>query len=339
MTNTVQSARAARWLAEHLHKLELVATDQLQKLVPKRTAQARVIVESGRRPETRADGPSFDPRGNPNDELTRALLQIASWSVETAVLHAACRLAQALRVHVATITKKLRDVKREVQRLAESFTPGAPADGQQAAAGAEGRDPVEQSITESLDRRMPELACLVDERLQAEFINPAGGLCAVLTGNLQDRAKLPEALRKTARSVLLEALSQIDLVGPLLASAESAEPPDESGRGLSGLVRAARPRLANCGGFRRLLLAAADNQSNPALCQATAEAEKAQPSLVCHTDPNLTLCCETERMPLPQVAAGLVDYQDSVLDIAARLHTRMDVSWAPLVAGTAAQQT
>ena len=47
-------------------------------------------------------------------------------------------------------------------------------------------------------------------------------------------------------------------------------------------------------------------------------------------DPQLTVCIEREQISLRDVAATLVAGRSKFAELASRLHTRVDVSWAPL---------
>jgi hypothetical protein len=45
---------------------------------------------------------------------------------------------------------------------------------------------------------------------------------------------------------------------------------------------------------------------------------------------DLVFCCEAQDLWVPHVAAALLDGRGDIAQVAARLHTRSDVSWSPL---------
>ena len=47
-------------------------------------------------------------------------------------------------------------------------------------------------------------------------------------------------------------------------------------------------------------------------------------------DDRLTLCCEQTQLHLCDVAAAMIDENFRYAEVASRLHTRVDVHWAPL---------
>ena len=54
------------------------------------------------------------------------------------------------------------------------------------------------------------------------------------------------------------------------------------------------------------------------------------PTVVADENSDMLLCCELERLPLDRVAAAVLDGRFHNLEVASRLHTRIDVQWQPL---------
>jgi hypothetical protein len=64
--------------------------------------------------------------------------------------------------------------------------------------------------------------------------------------------------------------------------------------------------------------------------QAVAEGGDAQPTVVIDDEADLLVCYEVEELPLPRVAAAVLDQRFQAVEAASRLHTRSDVPWTPL---------
>ncbi len=317
----VAVARATTsWLMAFLDGMEGDATERLHEVEHGRTTLARAILDAKRRRDGRDVCLTFDRRGRPKNEIARQLLQYAQGSVEATILRSTRQMVQGLRATLVEIEKCVRDIEREVVRVSDEF-PRADR-----ASGINSNNAIQAYVLKELDCRKAELGCLLDELLEAEFLSPRGGLFSVLSGNVDLRSRMPLVLREKARVFVLEALKEIDFVGPLLEDVT----PEQDVHSIDGLVKTAQPKITGCGGFRRLLIIAQNRGHNDSLKTATERIAGAEPSLMHDTDPSVTLCHEVEQMPLPLVAHHVIDQQGNVVELASRLHTRIDVDWSPI---------
>jgi len=95
-------------------------------------------------------------------------------------------------------------------------------------------------------------------------------------------------------------------------------------------VKSAKPRLSQCGGARRLLLAAPNEFPLERLLREVGGEVGETPTVVADAENRVLFCYEAEQLSLRRVAAALLDRRFQNVEIAARLHTRIDVNWSPL---------
>jgi hypothetical protein len=89
--------------------------------------------------------------------------------------------------------------------------------------------------------------------------------------------------------------------------------------------------LRSCGGARRMLVVAPPGISRQSLIEAESELSEASTTYVEHAQREIIVCHEVEDVPLKNVIAFLTGSRRDYLELADRLHTRLDVEWAPLL--------
>ena len=141
------------------------------------------------------------------------------------------------------------------------------------------------------------------------------------------RRGLPQILAHTARAIVLRALKEVTLCEIRAQSEGKSQEPLFSVR--HGLA-AATPRLSKCGGGRRLLLVVPDGFSTDEFLRQLGDAVGPKTTLLTDADSDLRWCCETEQVGLKRVASLLLDGRYQAVELASRLHTRIDVPWSPL---------
>ena len=99
--------------------------------------------------------------------------------------------------------------------------------------------------------------------------------------------------------------------------------------GIAAGVEAALPALRRCGGSQRLLVAAPQSLASPSLVEPLRAGWPA-PTVVASPDGAVMLCYEMEQIPLRLAAAEILDQRFRNVDLATRLHTRVDVNSAPM---------
>jgi hypothetical protein len=308
----VEGARgAAQDAAERLRALEAEAEAAIHDL------GARILpLEQGLLREEPA------PRGNPlawlglrRGEARHAAdgrwLEYFRARLQRASFRAVSGLLRALRAQATALRDRLTDARRMLLQLAERFEAGPPA----------GRRP---GPAEPLLARLDDMAQRLDREFQA-FLRPRGGLRAVLERENDSLGPAGAALRQAARSVVFHTLREIDLPGMLALAPGSDQPIGPAAR---AWLDAAAPRLPACGGGRRMLLVVPAGGPADRLAETVERGAGLRPTVVCDAGPDLALCCEIGEISVSRAIDALLGDRRQCAEIAARLHTRIDISWS-----------
>ncbi|MBM4002160.1 MAG: hypothetical protein FJ295_02570 [Planctomycetes bacterium] len=97
---------------------------------------------------------------------------------------------------------------------------------------------------------------------------------------------------------------------------------------LQRLLEKALPRLAACGGARRLMVIAPPDLSTTELSVQLSKLTNDQLTIVQDSIAELVICYELEQIPVDNVLAKLIGTREDILEVARRLHTRIDVPWS-----------
>jgi hypothetical protein len=173
------------------------------------------------------------------------------------------------------------------------------------------------------------LAQRLDQQLSAGFLAARGGLQrAVMAGGAQ-REELVMQLNQAARQAVIQELAKADIAG-VTFQANGQESP------LRECAAAAQPWLSHCGGRRRLYCVVptetAENLTSGAVAAAIGAGEfKQLPAVVPDAASDVVLLFEIGDLSLRHAAAAIIDQRPDLAELAARLFTRSDVTWTPLV--------
>jgi eukaryotic-like serine/threonine-protein kinase len=315
--------RATEWFAGHLRSMKQLAGEMLAHTQEDAAIKQEEILESKIRNclrEGRDGKPALDPRFQQYTRLR--FLEIALTGVR--------RLAQLASSHVSSAGDVLKEARRELSRLAEEFPDDMDLPTPESVAGdtLQAADAITATIGANLAGLLPELAAQLDQQLQVQFVADNGGLCAVLSKMSELRRPLLRSLRFAARAAVLARLEHMS------AAKEILEPGVGDAEERFALLRtslaSAVPRLLSCGGAKRLLLATSDESVAGPLKEILHNELHEQASLAPGSPGDVTLCYEVEQVPLEVAAVTLVEENSEYAQIAARLHTRVDVAWQPL---------
>jgi hypothetical protein len=125
---------------------------------------------------------------------------------------------------------------------------------------------------------------------------------------------LPVTVRGSKRSAISEMTLRTFGVAPIDST---AAPPWD----------AALPRLAACGGRRRLWLMGPADAVESALRQHAAADLSPRPAIVIDSHSAATFGWEIEDISLTSAAAHVIENRRECMELASRLHTRLDVAW------------
>jgi serine/threonine protein kinase len=250
----------------------------------------------------------------------RRLTEYFRLSLEELTLNGVCRMVGLILAQVATLNDKLRNLAADLNRMAEEFQRlGVPSASSQATSDATSETAV-RVAAEAMQGRKSELLAQMEQALEEDL------RLVVNTEGLEVRALRPR-VRRVARSTILQALKQV-VLRDITVSGECE--PGGPVFSLTAGLDLARPRLSQCGGTRRLLLIAPEEASSAALLEALAPQVPQPPTTVINAAGGVLLCYEAEQLSLRHAAAAVLDGRTACIEVASRLHTRIDVTWTPL---------
>ena len=304
--------QAAKWLSDHLLSVEADAVRMAGSLA----RQINAAAEAGRK-ETQNDPRRFDERA------TRAVAYLRLRADHQAVVGAMLvvrRLLAEMKALDATIT----ELGRHLKHLAKSIG-GANAAPIVAPAIVE---PDHNPVTALLQKRMGEFVDAVDGRLQAEFIQEQGGLFQTVMGHGRVRAQLLAVLSK----ISLETVEQIAADPSLLQSAMQRA----VGHCVDAPATPSASQLLQLGGVFRQLIVIPQPPVEAGQPRRPVVAAQGGATIVGAPGNDAFVCCEAWRLPLPLLAADLIQSRRDYADFASRVHTRCDVAWTPLLSAATA---
>ena len=182
-------------------------------------------------------------------------------------------------------------------------------------------------MSRSLFAQAARIAERLDKKFQKGYFAQSGGLHDVFAAASKERRELPDVLQVEARSEVLSALNETDLVQIILDSELNES---QTQAILHKCLERARPPILKCGGAKRLVLALPDLPSSEAFTRIITEKLGEQPTVARRPEGSLALCYEAEQIPLSNVVLALLENRPEREKYAARLHTRVDVNWPPM---------
>ena len=143
------------------------------------------------------------------------------------------------------------------------------------------------------------------------------------------RAELVVTLRTAARKVIVAAMDGLSLSRLAQSPRESK---GDKAADLRQCIELARPRLAEDTAASRLLLMVPNGVNQAQLSQSVI-ADLPTATVIPTAQSDLIVCHEVENLDVCWVAAQLVERRRDYVDLAKRLHTRVDVTWSEMPLG------
>ena len=264
-------------------------------------------------------------------QLEEQLLQYARLKRHEFLLINTLKLTKMVDTRLSKIGGQLLEMRRELVKLAKCFPNPATREEEECDYDDdelldEEDDPVDM-LSHVLIGHLPALAKQLDQQMHVEYFQEHGGLSHILIENARERRELPVVLQSLARAAVLDTIDKMDVPRIIL---DSDAGPERIAKMLDERLAQARPKFLECGGAKRLLLAAPKGQSSDRFSRFMAEKFDEKPTVVEGVTGNLTLCYETEQVPLANVAISLIGNRPERAEYAKRLHTRVDVDWSRL---------
>ncbi len=317
----VVAAEAKQWYDKHLRSMESQAQEAAREKQKEMLHVLQAINVAVVAPPKRG---LFNRKAKRAAfQITNTLAYLVAIRTELAAAQALARVCRLVSAAVAAGGERIADLQRELGQLSQTFTADCPWNerGNEAPAS----DDVAASIAETIRQRMPEMVRTVDKRVCELLLAPEGGLRNVLERADSLRATLVRTLRAEARAEVLQTLKGAAIDRAVLGAAEGA-----SQDRLHALIDAARPKLDQCGGQRRLIAVVPEASATSGMVELLTRQITPPATVVADTDPDLVVCYEAQGLWIPYVGSRLIGDRGDLAQIAQRLHTRSDVAWTDL---------
>ncbi len=300
--------QAAEWFAEHFRRVE---TDS-RRLA---TGIGNKLISLVHQFKTSGDGAN-DSLQLDSAQLRKLAVKYFRLRLDMSAFQAAGHLVQMLQSELKSVSEAIVEFGRHLRHLADILS----SESQQAQQSFSADAPHQDSISQSLLLSLPDLVVKVDERLQEEFIAPAGGLFQTVMSNRKVMSELLETLRQLAMAHLTVASRELCQTG-----AGSCDPQQ-----LATQAEKSTPELLKLGGYSSQLFVLPQVESPEATAQSIRDAIGSEVSVLTGSGGNLSVCTEIGGLPLARVAVDLIECRRDYAEFADRVHTRNDISWAPL---------
>lgn len=163
---------------------------------------------------------------------------------------------------------------------------------------------------------------LMDRHMRSRFAGADHSLHSMLSGKMRDPNLLYKSLRETGRLVLRAGFSESD--GQL---SERGTSNGQNCGDTNALIDKSKPKLMDCGGAKRVLMVVGDESDLVPMKRDIEQATGDSVTALTCPGSDVLLCCEMERVPLDNIAASLIGGRREYVELASRLHTRIDVEW------------
>ncbi len=246
---------------------------------------------------------------------------------ETA-LNGLCKMVRLIASQVAAAGEQLKDLQRDLGQLSRQFATASPWPAADVdSAPSKVADEVALLVAKELCQRLSTLVNKVDEQFEIQVLKGQGGLRSLAQKPEAMRWLVPNGLRAIGRGAVIEALKQIP-IAPLVLGGDA--PAEVQNQRLEACLQCAKPTWTDCGGARRLLAMLGENAAESRLAQMISGELTAPGTVLTLSSPDFVICNEVQNISLAHVASRLIEERNDYVQIAGRLHTRMDVEWGAL---------
>lgn len=299
--------RAVIWLSDHFEAV----TRDAQRLVDRLGTQAAALTQ-----EILASS-----EGKRSSAVSEQVLEKLLAYVRLRLDHASVLAARIISATLVAELKSLNETLVEFGRHLNHVAVAIQRNEEASEDGSSSLQPVDDCLDPAIKAILPELADHVDEIVHEGFLAENGGLLETVMSNSRVRAGLLATIRQRAQEVVRLQLQQRNLEDRLTKSAENQAETN----------KAAPPLTLGYGGSVRNL-AVIPRQPSP---ESAATAFSQDTTVVTDANTEFSLCCEACNIPLVPLAVEIIDGRRDYAEYAARVHTRKDIDWQPLVAASA----
>jgi serine/threonine protein kinase len=311
--------RAVNWVGDFVRALKQAAVEQVNIARQDTESSARILaaLESQSRTATK-----------------EAIADTLSTHVErdlSIVIHEGIGIAlRALEPFVTAASDQLGEILKDLGQLADRFEANKDGAGPDHSKAATPRStgPAAQGpprMAEVFANQQGELIEELDQAIERRFFQEGRGLREILFAGSRMREDLAAYMRATARRLVWRAYHH----GIHLYLAQSLK--NAGNNALADLVctslQTARPGLLDLGGAKRLLLAIPSQLDVVDLARGIEQVADERVSVSIEPQGDVKLCYEIEALPWEGIQNKLIRQRHDCRELAARLHTRINVDW------------
>jgi len=189
-------------------------------------------------------------------------------------------------------------------------------------------DLLSELLSKQTFRELESLTEYLDQRLQDTWFAPRGGLSRMIKSIASWQVELQQVTEQTSQAMVIDRYQQLSVdqlfdLHQVDAQGITHWLKNESTMAMPGWVQ-------RCGGATRLLAATPDGDAQR-LVEVARDTLQQEVTLIHATTGNVVFCYEVDSMPLSAIANSLAESRPEFSEYVARLHTRTDVSWSPLL--------
>ena len=235
----------------------------------------------------------------------------------------------AVRSNLSAAFDTLTDMRRELRQmtmateLSPDWTDEAPVSADDLEYSSRAR------LIDLIKSNFSTLSRKLDVMLQEGFLNNHGGLTRILTSCIDERVELPKVIRSAARGLIHEFLKRSKNGDPF-SELFCPEKREAMKHQIKALLDQSTPIPLAWGGAKRVFGFVSSLDHEKDLLKILRDDLGEKSTTICHTEGESFICVEGEQLPLHEIAAGIIDDQSEITDIARRLHSRNDVDWMSL---------
>lgn len=306
---------ACAWLVRHFEQLEGAASDQLDRLKRDIDRLKASLRQAGAVPAVDAEERVLV---GVNSKMFQDLSEYATVTLHAASYRRTIRVWQVLREATLDCERRLRSLTQGLQALVSEFP--APSSMASISAGAAQTD---HSRLNAFQNRLPQLVVALDRRLERTHLGQLLVLDELSMGGGIDLENLSRGVGRQAKVVVRGHFQGT-------TAAETSAPGSYDAEQFQDCVNRALPHLTSCGGAKRVLVKLpTDGDLDVATLSQDARLAKESATLFTEGEGRVAVCFEVEQIPLDNIAVSLIRNRGDYFDLAARLHTRIDVEWKP----------
>jgi len=319
----VGARHACSWLIRHFEQFEQAANDQLDRL---KIDMDRLVSSLRVQGLESATDSKEQALVGVNSKVFQYLFELATAKLHAASYRRTNLARQGLHEVMMVSERRLRGLSQNLHALADEYpesTEEVPYDLGSAKS---------QQHPGAIQNRLPQLVETLDRALGRTHLGQLLVMEELAKGGEINFESLSSSVGKHAKNVLRRHYQG-------LAASELPEQGTYDTEQLKECVDRALPQLASYGGAKRALVTLPSNGGiDAATIGQDARLAKESVTMLTEGKGMVSVCFEVEQIPLDNVAAALIRNRLDYLDLAAKLHTRIDVDWQPFkIAATTAE--